>query len=38
VGPLPAALFSLGIAACGVPLYALARWKQGRKVDLPSKL
>jgi len=38
VGPLPAALFSLGIAACGVPLYALARWKQGSKVDLPSKL
>ena len=27
VGPLPAALFSLGIAACGLPLYALARWK-----------
>ena len=25
VGPLPAALFSLGIAACGVPLYALVR-------------
>ena len=39
VGPLTAALFSLGIAACGVPLYALARWKQGSKVvDLQSKL
>jgi amino acid transporter len=39
VGPLPAALFSLGIAACGLPLYALAKWKQGSKVvDLPSKL
>ena len=27
VGPVPAALFSLGTAACGVPLYALAKWR-----------
>jgi amino acid transporter len=31
VGPFPAALFSLGIAACGVPLYALARWRLERR-------
>ena len=29
VGPLPAALFSLVIAACGLPLYGLARWRLG---------
>lgn len=29
VGPVPAAVFALGIAACGVPLYALAKWQQG---------
>ena len=27
VGPMPAALFALGIAACGAPLYGLAKWR-----------
>ena len=32
VGPVPAALFSLGIAACGVPLYGLAKWRLDRRL------
>ena len=38
VGPLPAALFSLGIAACGLPLYALARWKHRRSSNVKFRM
>ena len=31
VGPLPAAGFSLGIAACGIPLYLVAKWRLDRR-------
>ena len=27
VGRIPASLFALGVAACGVPFYWLARWR-----------
>ena len=31
VGLIPAALFALGIAACGAPLYGLAKWRLDRQ-------
>ena len=31
VGPVPAALFALVTAALGLPLYALAKWRFGRR-------
>ena len=34
VGPVPAALFALGIAACGLPLYALAKWPSVRRLSV----
>jgi amino acid transporter len=31
VGPVPASLFALGVACCGVPLYLLTRWNGKRR-------